>query len=267
MIPVNELPAEVQNDIITKADLIELKKKGQVFNQGDRDGYSFYLIDCEINLVANGQVSSSIKAATDRSKYPMAQLQPPKQEQSKEEQEKQLMEERLKLEAEQKKIQAALQEVHKAKAEAEALKRAALAEVTALKAKQAQSKADVTTSDVVKEQMQSKIKAAQEKLAKASEKATEAEKQEEEVAVAQKVNQEDLVKKKAEEEALAKQLQADLADFKEELEEQEREYANSTTQLEHMKRIRERAMSAKKAAEDANNDLLSDISSQLTNKD
>ncbi len=52
LIPVNELPAEVQNDIITKADLIELKKKGQVFNQGDRDGYSFYLIDCEINLVA-----------------------------------------------------------------------------------------------------------------------------------------------------------------------------------------------------------------------
>lgn len=87
------------------------------------------------------------------------------------------------------------------------------------------------------------------------------------MAVAQKVNQEDLVKKKAEEEALAKQLQADLADFKEELEEQEREYANSTTQLEHMKRIRERAMAAKKAAEDANNDLLSDISSQLTNKD
>lgn len=76
LIPINELPAQVQNDIITKADLIELKKKGQVFNQGDRDGYSFYLIDGEINLVANGQVSSSIKAATDRSKYPMAQLQP-----------------------------------------------------------------------------------------------------------------------------------------------------------------------------------------------
>ncbi len=212
-------------------------------------------------------IAEAARAAAKQEAELMIKEMQSKQEQSKEEQEKQLREERLKLEVEQKKIQAALQEVHKAKAEAEALKRAALAEVTALKAKQAQSKADVTTSDAVKEQMQSKIKTAQEKLAKASEKATEAEKKQEEVAVAQKVNQEDLVKKKAEEEALAKQLQADLADFKEELEEQEREYANSTTQLEHMKRIRERAMAAKKAAEDANNDLLSDISSQLTNKD
>ena len=76
LIPVNELPAEVQNEIIKNADLIELNKKDQIFNQGDRDGYSFYLIEGEIDLVANAQVSSSIKASTDRSKYPMAQLQP-----------------------------------------------------------------------------------------------------------------------------------------------------------------------------------------------
>ncbi len=212
-------------------------------------------------------IAEAARAAAKEEAELMIKEMQTKQDQSKEEQEKQLREERKKLEIEQKKIQAAFQEVHKAKAEAEALKRAALAEVTALKAKQSQSRADVTTSDALKEQMQSKIKAAQEKLAKASVKASEAEKQEEQVAVAQKVNQEDLLKKKAEEEALAKQLQADLAGFKEELEEQEREYASSTTQLEHMKRIRERAMAAKKQAEDANQDLLSDISSQLTSKD
>jgi len=187
-----------------------------------------------------------------------------KQDQSRDEQEQRIKEERMKLEEEQKKIQIAMQEIHKAKAEAEAMKRAALAEVTALKVKQAQE--DVTVSEAIKDQMQTKIKSAQEKLAKASEIAVKAEKDEEKVVVAQKVNEDDLVKKKAEEEELRKKLQADLAGFKEELDEAEREYANSTTTLEHMKRIKERAMAAKAAAENANDDLLSDISSQLTDK-
>jgi CRP-like cAMP-binding protein len=187
-----------------------------------------------------------------------------KQDQSRDEQEQRIKEERIKLEEEQKKIQIAMQEIHKAKAEAEAMKRAALAEVTALKVKQAQE--DVTASEAIKDQMQTKIKSAQEKLAMAAESAAKEEKEEEKVVVAQKVNEEDLVKKKAEEEELRKKLQADLAGFKEELDEAEREYANSTTTLEHMKRIKERAMSAKAAAENANDNLLSDISSQLTDK-
>ena len=184
---------------------------------------------------------------------------------SREDEEKRLKEERLKLEQEQKKIQAALIEIQKTKAEAEALKRAALAEVTALKTKQLQE--DVSASEAVRDQLKEKIKNAQEKLAKASEKAVKVEKDEEEVVVAQKVNEEDLIIKKAEELALAKQLKQDLDGFKEELEEQEREYASSTTQLEHMKRIKERAMAAKQAAKDAASDLISDVSSQLDDKD
>ena len=171
----------------------------------------------------------------------------------------------MKLEEEQKKITNRYAgNFTKPKAEAEAMKRAALAEVTALKVKQAQE--DVTVSEAIKDQMQTKIKSAQQKLALAAESAAKAEKEEEKVVVAQKVNEEDLLKKKAEEEELRKKLQADLAGFKEELDEAEREYANSTTTLEHMKRIKERAMAAKAAAENANENLLSDISSQLTDK-
>jgi CRP-like cAMP-binding protein len=107
----------------------------------------------------------------------------------------------------------------------------------------------------------------QEKLVEASEKAKIVEKDEESAVVAQQVNQEVLTKKKAEEEALTKQLQADLEGFKGELEEQEKEYANATTQLAHMKRIKERALAAKKAASESNSDLLSDISGQLGKKD
>jgi len=184
---------------------------------------------------------------------------------SRSDEEQRIRAERLKLEEEQKKLQKVLQEVQKTKAEAEALKRSALAEVNALKAKQYQE--DITRSETLKAELKDKIKHAQDKLVKASETAAKAEQDEEKVAVAKKVNEADLIKKKAEEEALAKQLQADLAEFKEELEEQEREYENATTMLDHMRRIKERAEAAKKAAADAAQDLLSDVSSQLDKKD
>lgn len=184
---------------------------------------------------------------------------------SRADEEQRIKAERLKLEQEQKKIQLVLQEVQKAKAEAEAMKRSALAEVNALKARQFQD--EVTRSEKAKTELKDKIKHAQEKLVKASETAALAEQNEEKAVVAKKVNEEDLSKKKAEEEALAKQLQADLAGFKEELEEQEREYESATTMLDHMRRIKERAEEAKKAAANAAQDLLSDVSSQLGDKD
>lgn len=180
---------------------------------------------------------------------------------TREEEEQQIREERLKLEQEQKKIQVALQGIQKTRAEAEAMKRKALAEVTALKARQLQE--DVARSDSARNELKDKIKTAQAKLTQASEKAARVEQDEEKAVVAQKVNSEDLQKKKQEEEALAKQLSEDLNEFKAELDEQEREYANSKTQLEHMKRIKERAEAAKREAQAANSDLLSEISSQL----
>ena len=183
---------------------------------------------------------------------------------SRADEEKKIKAERLKLEEDQKKIQKVLQEVQKAKAEAEALKRAALAEVTALKAKQYQE--DITKSEVAKTELKDKIKRAQDKLAKAAENAAKAEQEEEKASVAKKVNEADLIKKKAEEIALAKQLQADLNDFKEELEEQEKEYASAKTQLDHMRRIKERAEAAKRQAEDSAEDLLSDVAAQLGKK-
>ncbi len=76
LIPINELSQDLQNQIISKGELIEVKKKDLVFNQGDRDNFSYYLLEGEIELEANKQVHNSIAAATDRARYPMAQLQP-----------------------------------------------------------------------------------------------------------------------------------------------------------------------------------------------
>jgi CRP-like cAMP-binding protein len=209
-------------------------------------------------------IAEAARAAAKQEAELMIEEYKSQHDKSREEEEQRIKAERIKLEEEQNKIRQALQDIQKARSEADALKRAALAEITALKAKQYQE--DITKSEVAKAALKDKIKGAQQKLAKASEKAAKVEEDEEKAVVAQKVNQEDLQKKKAEEEALAKQLHADLEGFKEELAEQEREYASATTQLEHMKRIKERAEAAKREALDANTDLISDVSAQLGDK-
>ena len=76
LIPINELPHDVQNDIINNAELVTVKRKQLVFSQGDRDNYSFYLLEGEVELEANKQIHNAIAAGTDRARYPMAQLQP-----------------------------------------------------------------------------------------------------------------------------------------------------------------------------------------------
>lgn len=76
LIPICELPANSQSEIINSGKMLNVKKKGTLFNQGDRDNFSFYLLEGEIDLYANDQQQNSITAGSDRALYAMAQLQP-----------------------------------------------------------------------------------------------------------------------------------------------------------------------------------------------
>ncbi len=76
LIPINELSPKLQRQLIASAEIIECKKKRHVFKQGDKDNYSFYLLDGEIDLLANGQLHSTIVAGSVQADYAMAQLQP-----------------------------------------------------------------------------------------------------------------------------------------------------------------------------------------------
>ena len=76
IIPISELPAKIQNEVVNKASIIRLHKGAYAFKQGDRDDYSFYLLEGEVELIANGQQHNVIAAGTDRARYAMAQLQP-----------------------------------------------------------------------------------------------------------------------------------------------------------------------------------------------
>jgi len=76
LIPINELSPKLQRQLIESAEIIECKKKRHVFKQGDKDNYSFYLLDGEIDLLANDQLHSTIIAGSVQADYAMAQLQP-----------------------------------------------------------------------------------------------------------------------------------------------------------------------------------------------
>ena len=76
LIPVNEFSTQIQNEFINKSELLEVRKRKFIFNQGDRDEFSFYLLDGEIEFYADKRLQSEIKGGTDRAKYAMAQLQP-----------------------------------------------------------------------------------------------------------------------------------------------------------------------------------------------
>ena len=182
-------------------------------------------------------------------------------DQSHAEEEAKLRAERIKLEEEQQNIKQQLLEVQKIKEEAEAAKKAAMAEVAELRAKQ---EADTTTTD--KSQQDSitdELKLAQAKLNKASVEIAQAQQAQVKAVAAKNENEVDLKNKLAAEENLRAQMAADLSDFKREIEEEEQAYANSNTIMEKMRRIKESAEAAKKETQEKNSGLLDDIAAQL----
>ena len=76
LIPINELPPNLQNKLLERVRIIDVKKSRFLFKQGDKDDYSYYLLEGEVELHQNNQLNSVIEASSDRAKYALAQLQP-----------------------------------------------------------------------------------------------------------------------------------------------------------------------------------------------
>ena len=75
-VPVNGLPPQYQNEIIHQSEVATYKKRQFVFKQGDRDNYSYYLLEGELDLLADEQLVKQVSGGTDAARYAMAQLQP-----------------------------------------------------------------------------------------------------------------------------------------------------------------------------------------------
>ena len=75
LIPINELPAAIQDEFIKQAELVPVGEGDILFKRGQEDEFSYYLLEGEIELQGDVQ-NSTITAGTKGSRYAMAQLQP-----------------------------------------------------------------------------------------------------------------------------------------------------------------------------------------------
>jgi len=75
LIPINELPAQIQDEFIKKASFLHVKRGDFLFQKGQQDGSAFYLLEGEIELQGDLE-NSVISGGTKGSRYAMAQLQP-----------------------------------------------------------------------------------------------------------------------------------------------------------------------------------------------
>ena len=76
LIPINELKTNLQMQLLERAVIVECKKSRYVFKQGDKDNYSYYLLDGEVEFYADKELNSVITSGSDRANYALAQLQP-----------------------------------------------------------------------------------------------------------------------------------------------------------------------------------------------
>ncbi len=76
LVPLNKLPAERQRRLLAQAALFELRKKQQLFAQGDRDDYTYYVLEGTIEMHADGSLIKRVVGGEAASFQPLAQLQP-----------------------------------------------------------------------------------------------------------------------------------------------------------------------------------------------
>jgi len=172
-----------------------------------------------------------------------------------------LQEEREKLEEESQKIQQTLKEINQAKTGAEAARRMAEEETRKLKEQQKQD--GKTQSKASQKAMDKELEEAEDRLEEARKNLADAEKAEHTIEEVKEVNVQELQRQKEEEEKLRQQVEAELAEFMEDYEDQAKERTVVVAHADHVKRIKEKSEQARKETENATDDLFSDIASQL----
>jgi len=77
LVPLDALSEARFAEIAKKITIEEVRKGRYLFREGDRDGYSMYLLEGKINLIdGHRKVVGEVEAGTDASRYPLANQQP-----------------------------------------------------------------------------------------------------------------------------------------------------------------------------------------------
>jgi len=176
-----------------------------------------------------------------------------------------LQEERKKLEEQSRQIQETLKEIQKSKLQAEATRKSAEEETRKLRDKQKQE--DTTQDRAIRKKVEDEIKAVEARLQQAQKNLETVQEAEVTIAAAKEVNEQELLRQKEQEAMLRKQVESDLADFEQDEAQRVVEPDRVIAQSDHIKRIRESAAAAKKAAEKATKNLFDDVASQLNKEE
>jgi len=76
LVPINNLQAREQEQLLAASEILEVKRKEYVFRQGDRDDWSYYLLAGELEMIAGDQLIKKVIGGEAASFQPLAQLQP-----------------------------------------------------------------------------------------------------------------------------------------------------------------------------------------------
>ena len=76
LIPINNLQPRQQEQLLASGEILDVRKKEFVFRQGERDGWSYYLLAGELDMIAGDQLIKKVIGGEGASFQPLAQLQP-----------------------------------------------------------------------------------------------------------------------------------------------------------------------------------------------
>lgn len=76
LVPLNKLPPERQSRLLEQSEVVKLKKKQTLFKQGERDDFTYYLLEGNIEMYADDSLIKAVSGGDGASFQPLAQLQP-----------------------------------------------------------------------------------------------------------------------------------------------------------------------------------------------
>ena len=76
LVPLNKLPSDRQTRLLEDSEVLKLRKKQTLFKQGERDDYTYYVLDGEIEMYADDSLIKAVTGGDGASFQPLAQLQP-----------------------------------------------------------------------------------------------------------------------------------------------------------------------------------------------
>ena len=76
LVPINGLSHDVQAELLDHAEMLAVRRGQFVFRQGDRDDFTFYLLNGELDLYSDEDLVQQMVGGTQSASHALSQLQP-----------------------------------------------------------------------------------------------------------------------------------------------------------------------------------------------